>query len=140
MAFLGSMIAQAQNTHSDSGLRPREPRQRTLIKATVSGLRLAAQPALVRNVSQGGLGLATQGELPAAGDHLSVDFANGLWVSGKVAWVAGNAFGLALDRPISVEQLEKATQRQNAGLGRAMAWHVEQAFTPRAPGPRLCAV
>lgn len=131
MAFLGTTIAQARP-------KPRAARHRTLIKATISGLYMPDQPALVRNVSYDGLGLSTQGPVPCPGDRLAVDFANGLWVSGRVVWVAGSNFGVALDQPISVEQLEKATQRQNEVIGRTMAWQVEQAFTPRPAPPRLC--
>ena len=131
MAFLGSTIAQAR-------MRPRAARQRTLIKATLSGFRMADQPVLVRNVSERGLGLSTQGQAPLAGQQVTVHFASGLWASGRVAWVEGTGFGLALDHPISVAQLVTANQRQNESLGRAIAWQVEQAFAPAPPAPRAC--
>lgn len=133
MAFLGSMIAQARP-------RPRAVRHRTLIKASLSGLRLADQPVLVRNVSERGLGMTTQGQVPQPGQQVSVSFASGLLVGGRVAWAQGNSFGVGLDQPISVARLEAATQRQNESLGRAIAWQVEQAFTPAPSAPRGCFV
>ena len=119
MAFQGTIIAQSRS-------RPRAVWQRTLLKASITSDSLPALEVVVRNVSTFGLGMTTQGLLPRVNEHISVRFSNGICASGRVVWVNGNQFGTELDEPISIPQLDAATQRQNEIHKKAIVWQVDQ--------------
>lgn len=136
MAFLGTTIAQPS-------YRVRALRQRTLIRASVSSDSLPAQDAVVRNVSQFGLGLSTKGVTPRVNETITICFANGICVAGCVMWVKGQAFGTRLEHPISIDQIEKANQRRNALVNCVSAWEVEDRYVappPQQPLYRECRV
>ncbi len=99
-------------------------RDSLLLLATMRlGDQAETQRIKVRNLSPGGM----MGEGPvrtSCGERLAIDLRNVGWISGTVAWVMENRFGVVFDRQIDC----KAVRQPVTG-----AANVPELYVPRPP-------
>ncbi|PEQ11930.1 hypothetical protein B2G71_14185 [Novosphingobium sp. PC22D] len=122
MAFMEGFSSTGANE------RVREPRQRTLIRAKMSGERLHETEILVRNVSHFGICATSRGSAPERGETVTIDLPSGETYVGDVRWVDGLNFGVMLKQELNVRQLGVTTQRRNEKLSQSIDWLVDQRF------------
>lgn len=100
---------------SVAGDRARD-RDSLLLKAN---LRLAGSNTVietrVRNLSAGGM-MAEATARVARGDEVEIELRNVGWVTGKVAWVTENRFGVAFDHPIDPKIVRKPVGQNNSTI------------------------
>lgn len=104
-------------------VRERELRHRRLMMARISSPRIIDQDIVIRNISQRGLGAATQGIFPALGEQLVVKLPDGQALTGIVRWADGPSFGLALDIELNPEDLADVKSKALV-KGSAPTWEV----------------
>jgi hypothetical protein len=78
----------------------RSPRVRTLIRAVIGAEGLPGQEVVVRNVSPGGMCIASRTLLPSCGDTLRVALPGQGDLRAQVRWVGDGEFGIQLLGPI----------------------------------------
>ena len=84
-----------------------------LARLTVEGRQGEVQ-VRVRNLSK--FGLMAEGSVKVAcGTPVKVDVRNVGWVSGKVAWVQDNRFGIGFDEEIDARHARMATDHADTG-------------------------
>jgi hypothetical protein len=146
-----------------TGQRTREPRLRTLIRATivvtpdpaVTGAAAydARYPAarraladeggltLVRNVSEHGMCLVMRSNVPHRGKSVCVFLPDGKALRGQVRWSDHRACGVELTDTLDVHALIATTQRRNAPISDALDERFEAALRPlpqERPPLRYC--
>ncbi|KPH65796.1 hypothetical protein ADT71_09685 [Novosphingobium sp. ST904] len=105
-------------------LRPRAPRMRTLIGASLlrqspAQQTAAEQPVIVRNVSERGMCLALRGMKPQESalrhdEIVCIRMPENVEHVGQVRWVEDRAFGVELFHTLDIEALGSENQRRNA--------------------------
>ena len=108
--------------------RTPEPRQRTLIQATIKGRNLPEQDAIIRNISPHGMCLAPQVAMPENGDEVSIKLPSSLRIQGQVCWYDSKQFGIQLEHMLDLQELMDSTHRRNANVGDAIDLMVERHF------------
>ncbi len=71
--------------------------------------------ARVRNLSAGGM-MAEANIRVERGDPVEVNLRNVGWVTGKVAWVTENRFGVAFDHPVDPKLVRKPVGQNNEAI------------------------
>jgi hypothetical protein len=86
----------------------------------------------VRNLSDGGM-MAEGNVKVSRGDRLEVELRNIGCVSGSVAWVQDNRFGIAFDEEIDSRKVRRPVQSGESRYWREQPYWVSR--TPLAPDP-----
>ncbi|WP_260926946.1 PilZ domain-containing protein [Novosphingobium sp. 9] len=118
----------------DSERRTPEPRQRTLIKALLSGRDLPEQEVIIRNVSAHGMCIAPQVAMPSAGEEVSLRLPSSLRIRGAVCWSDGKTFGVELERELDIKDLMRADPRARPRIVDAIDMLVDRHFEHREGG------
>ncbi|KUR80629.1 PilZ domain-containing protein [Novosphingobium sp. FSW06-99] len=122
-----------------SGAALREERRARLVRGTLrlpSGTVIAA---LVRNLSDRGLGMTTKSRPPARGDAVVVTLPGSPDLDGVVRWVREHDFGVELGGSVDTDQLATAIRTEIARMKDAGEWQVSslhRVHTPPAAKPR----
>lgn len=98
----------------------RSPRVRTLIRAVIGAAGEPGQEVIVRNVSPGGMCIASRTLLPSCGDTLHVALPGQGDLQAQVRWVGDGEFGIQLLGPIDAGAAPSAGRRRHAGFGAAL--------------------
>lgn len=135
-----------------TGQRTREPRLRTLIRATIvvtPGPAATDTPGyntrypasrhtiadegeltLVRNVSEHGMCLVMRSNVPHRGESVCVFLPDGKALRGQVRWNDRRACGVELSDTLDVHALIATTQRRNAPIRDALDERFKTALRP----------
>lgn len=118
----------------------RQPRVRTLIRAVIGSDGQAGLDVIVRNVSPGGMCIASRTLLPDCGETLHVALPGQGDLKAVVRWVGDGEFGVQLMGGLDVGHLRKTTRRRNAGFAAALERVLGiKAHVPRgSTGLRTC--
>lgn len=81
--------------------RPRPPRVRTLIHASLAGDGKVGGEGIVRNVSPGGLCIASRSMTPAEGDLITISLAGRASLQAQVRWTRDGEFGVLLTSQVN---------------------------------------
>lgn len=98
----------------------RSPRVRTLIRAVIGGEGRAGQDVIVRNVSPGGMCIASRTLLPDCGETLRVALPGQGDLQAEVRWVGDGEFGIQLTGGVDLSQVQPSNRRRNAGFTAAL--------------------
>ncbi|HUD30324.1 MAG TPA: PilZ domain-containing protein [Novosphingobium sp.] len=98
----------------------RSPRVRTLIRAVIGGEGRAGQDVIVRNVSPGGMCIASRTLLPERGETLHVALPGQGDLQAEVRWVGDGEFGIQLTGGVDLMQVQPTNRRRNAGFAAAL--------------------
>lgn len=98
----------------------RSPRVRTLIRAVIGGEGRAGEDVIVRNVSPGGMCIASRTLLPERGETLHVALPGQGDLQAEVRWVGDGEFGIQLTGGVDLSQVQPANRRRNAGFAAAL--------------------
>lgn len=104
----------------DAGHPERSPRVRTLIRAVIGGEGRAGQDVIVRNVSPGGMCIASRTLLPDFGETLHVALPGQGDLLAEVRWVGDGEFGIQLTGGVDLSQVQPPSRRRNAGFAAAL--------------------
>ncbi|KMS55474.1 hypothetical protein V474_18400 [Novosphingobium barchaimii LL02] len=114
-------VAAAEGTADGQGERPhRSPRVRTLIRAVIGREGRSGQDVIVRNVSPGGMCIASRTLLPNCGDTLRVALPGQVDLKAEVRWVGDGEFGIQLLGGMDVGLMQATNRRRNAGFAAAL--------------------
>ena len=108
--------------------RTREVRERTLIRATKIGDRIAEQEIIIRNANAHGIGAVTRGTMPEPSEALIITLPDGQELSGRVCWVADKTFGVQLDDVLDLRLLKLTNQRRNEDFAKTIDWMLDLTF------------
>lgn len=89
-------MAGNENLHRDGGHPHRSPRVRTLIRAVIGGEGRPGEEVIVRNVSPGGMCVASRTLTPECGETLSIALPGQSFLDAQVRWVGDGEFGIQL--------------------------------------------
>ncbi|PNU04283.1 PilZ domain-containing protein [Novosphingobium guangzhouense] len=100
----------------------RAPRVRTLIKAVIGGDGRAGEDVIVRNVSPGGMCIASRTMLPSMGEMLRVSLPGQADLQAQVRWVGKGEFGVLLTggSGLDVDRIQSTNRQRNAGFAAAL--------------------
>jgi hypothetical protein len=98
----------------------RSPRVRTLIRAVIGGEGRPGEDAIVRNVSPGGMCIASRTLLPRMGETLRVALPGQGDLCAEVRWVGNGEFGVQLMGGLDIGHLQDTNRRRNAGFTAAL--------------------
>lgn len=98
----------------------RSPRVRTLIRAVIGADGREGQDVIVRNVSPGGMCIASRTLQPSCGDTLHVALPGQGNLQAQVRWVGDGEFGIQLLGGLDVGEVQSANRRRNAGFAAAL--------------------
>lgn len=98
----------------------RSPRVRTLIRAVIGVEGQAGQDVIVRNVSPGGMCIASRTLLPSCGDMLHVALPGQGDLRAQVRWVGDGEFGIQLLGGIDGDEANSASRSRHAGFSAAL--------------------
>lgn len=118
--------AQAPSGHSQ-----RSPRVRTLIRAVIGGENRPGEDVIVRNVSPGGMCIASRTLCPATGDMLRVSLPGQADLQAQVRWVGEGEFGVLLTGGLDVGRIQDRNRRSNEGF--TVALENLLGFRPQQP-------
>ncbi|WP_162792254.1 PilZ domain-containing protein [Novosphingobium sp. P6W] len=114
-------VAVAEGVGEGEGERlHRSPRVRTLIRAVIGGEGRSGQDVIVRNVSPGGMCIASRTLLPNCGDTLRVALPGQVDLRAEVRWVGDGEFGIQLLGGMDVGLMQATNRRRNAGFAAAL--------------------
>lgn len=100
-----------------SGPHPhRSPRVRTLIRAVIGGEGRTGEDVIVRNVSPGGMCIASRTMLPSTGETLRVSLPGQADLQAQVRWVGKGEFGVLLTGGLDVDKIQATNRHRNAGF------------------------
>lgn len=105
---------------STPGHPERSPRVRTLIRAVIGGEGRTGQDVIVRNVSPGGMCIASRTLLPSMGEILCVALPGQGNLQAEVRWVGDGEFGVQLTGGASLMEPGATDRRRNAGFTAAL--------------------
>lgn len=98
-------------------VRPRAPRQRTLIAARLLRVGMPEHAVIVRNVSVRGMCLAVRGalhhDLPLANEIVAIRLPENVEHLAEVRWTDDREFGVELFATLDVEELGAANRRRH---------------------------
>lgn len=89
-------MAGNQDLQLAGGHPHRSPRVRTLIRAVIGGEGRPGEDVIVRNVSPGGMCVASQSLTPECGETLSIALPGQSYLDAQVRWVGRGEFGIQL--------------------------------------------
>ncbi|MFC0204482.1 PilZ domain-containing protein [Novosphingobium soli] len=117
------------------------PRMRTLICAVAGTGDAAGVEVIVRNVSPGGMCIASRTLLPRAGDTLHITLPGQAALSAQVRWVGDGEFGVQLLDGQATEPFPAACGSRGSGLEAALGRVLGMAPRPArgSTGTRPCA-
>lgn len=99
----------------------RAPRVRTLIRAVIGAQGRPVVDAIVRNVSPGGMCIASRTLLPNTGEMLRVSLPGQVDLEAQVRWVGKGEFGVLLTGgSLDVDRLQATNRQRNAGFTAAL--------------------
>lgn len=98
----------------------RSPRVRTLIRAVIGGSDRPSEDVIVRNVSPGGMCIASRTMTPSAGEMIRVSLPGQADLQAQVRWVREGEFGVLLSDGLDVARLQATNRQRNAGFARAL--------------------
>lgn len=98
----------------------RSPRVRTLIRAVIGAEGRAGEDVIVRNVSPGGMCIASRTLLPERGETLRVALPGQGDLQAEVRWVGDGEFGIQLTGGVDLSRVQPSTRRRNAGFAVAL--------------------
>ncbi|KQM14686.1 PilZ domain-containing protein [Novosphingobium sp. Leaf2] len=101
-------------------LPKRSPRVRTLIRAVIGAEGRPGEDAIVRNVSPGGMCIASRTLLPRTGETLRVALPGQGDLQAEVRWVGNGEFGVQLKAALDIASLHAANRGLNAGFSAAL--------------------
>jgi hypothetical protein len=102
----------------------RSQRQRRLIRAQLTDSFGAICDAVIRNVSEKGIGVSGQGVPLLRGSTVTITIPQGMVMSGTVRWIENSAFGIELDSPIDLQTLADVIQRKQKPASQDAHWEV----------------
>jgi hypothetical protein len=73
-----------------------EPRNHKLVFAHLTSERLPSHRVIVTDLSENGVSLRSEGELPLPGERVAIDFGSGDVKLGVVRWINGPKVGISL--------------------------------------------
>ncbi len=116
----------------------RAPRVRTLIKAVIGGEGRTGEDVIVRNVSPGGMCIASRTLLPTTGEMLRVSLPGQADLQAQVRWVGKGEFGVLLTggSGLDLDRIQSSNRQRNAGFAAAL----ERLLGVRPQEPRPSAV
>lgn len=109
--------------HAQDQAHPhRAPRVRTLIRAVIGGDGRAGEDVIVRNVSPGGMCIASRTLLPSMGEMLRVSLPGQSELQAQVRWVGKGEFGVLLTGGggLDVDRITASNRHRNAGFAAAL--------------------
>lgn len=111
----------------------RAPRVRTLIRAVIGGEGRAGEDVIVRNVSPGGMCIASRTLQPSTGEMLRVSLPGQADLQAQVRWVGKGEFGVLLtgSSGLDVDRIQATNRQRNAGFASAL----EKLLGVRPQGP-----
>jgi len=111
----------ADAARDEAAERPhRSPRVRTLIRAVIGADGQPGQDVIVRNVSPGGMCIASRTLTPGCGDTLRVSLPGQGDLKAQVRWVGDGEFGIQLMGAFDLGEMQSANRRRNAGFAAAL--------------------
>lgn len=111
----------------------RSPRVRTLIRAVIGAEGRPGEEAIVRNVSPGGMCIASRTLLPRLGETLRVALPGQGDLQAEVRWVGQGEFGVQLVSGLDTARMQASNgRRRNAGFTAAL----ERLLGVRSPQER----
>ncbi|WP_159977116.1 MULTISPECIES: PilZ domain-containing protein [unclassified Novosphingobium] len=114
-------VVAAEGDVEGQGERPhRSPRVRTLIRAVIGGEGRSGQDVIVRNVSPGGMCIASRTMQPTCGETLRVALPGQVDLKAEVRWVGDGEFGVQLLGGLDVGLVQSTNRRRNAGFAAAL--------------------
>ncbi|MEE4451499.1 PilZ domain-containing protein [Novosphingobium resinovorum] len=118
----------------------RAPRVRTLIRAVIGGEGRTGEDVIVRNVSPGGMCIASRTLLPSMGEMLRVSLPGQADLQAQVRWVGKGEFGVLLTGGLDVNRIQATNRQRNAGFGAALErlLGVRPQETRGSAGTRAC--
>lgn len=116
----------------------RAPRVRTLIRAVIGSEGRAGEDVIVRNVSPGGMCIASRTLLPTTGEMLRVSLPGQADLQAQVRWVGKGEFGVLLTGGggLDVDRIQATNRQRNAGF--AVALEKLLGVRPQAPRASGC--
>lgn len=131
----GHMGLAAVEGYAGDGHRPRAPRQRTLIRATMRGPGVPGHDVIVRDVSERGMRIASRGITAHVGEILAITLPDGIEVQAQVRWSRGEEFGAELAEELDLRRLGLTNQRRHArSTGDVIHWLIDERLrTPAQP-------
>lgn len=114
--------AEAPGGAPDPSHPHRAPRVRTLIRAVIGGDGRAGEDVIVRNVSPGGMCIASRTLLPCKGEMLRVSLPGQSELQAQVRWVGKGEFGVLLTggSGLDVDRITASNRQRNAGFAAAL--------------------
>lgn len=116
---------------------PREPRHRTLMRAVMLLPGMEGEPVMVRNVSEGGMCLASKALLPCKGEVIDLELSGTMGLKGQVRWVQGHEFGVKLSEPLDLTGIGLVNQRRNGSMVGTLGGQVESRLRAYESGPQV---
>ncbi|MCJ2186645.1 PilZ domain-containing protein [Novosphingobium beihaiensis] len=117
---------------SETGHRPRPPRQRTLIRAVMRAPGLPGHDVIVRDVSERGMRIASRGITAHVGETLIISLPDGIEVEARVRWSKAGEFGAELTGDLDLRRIGLTNQRRHArSAGDVIHWLIDERL--RAP-------
>ncbi|WP_404482487.1 PilZ domain-containing protein [Novosphingobium sp. BL-52-GroH] len=98
----------------------RSPRVRTLIRAVIGGEGRPGEDVIVRNVSPGGMCIASRTLQPSCGETLHVALPGQGNLKAQVRWVGDGEFGIQLMGGLDVGEVQATNRQRNAGFSAAL--------------------
>lgn len=104
----------------------RASRATRIIRAQLVDKFTTTHDIVVRNLSQNGVGALMDRKPPRPGSDVTLLMFDGPPLLGKVCWVDGNSFGIALEDDLSLKFLSDLIKRKHDLLTAGTDWEVDR--------------